>query len=84
MSKVRIEDSLVQLELNPNLEESPQDMTDRQWSSLEKRACSMIRDCLVDSVLYGVLEERSPKGLWSRLHTMYMGKNMCNKLILKK
>ena len=44
----------------------------------------MIRGYLTDSIFYGVLEERSPKELWSRLHTMYMEKNMYNKLILKK
>ena len=34
-------------------------------------------------VVFG-LEEKTPKGLWSKLHTIYMGKNMCNKLMLKK
>ena len=44
----------------------------------------MIRDCLADSILYDVLEKRSPKGLWLRLHTMYMEKYMCNQLMLKR
>ena len=44
----------------------------------------MIRGCLANAVLYLVLEERTPKGLWLKLHTMYMKKNMCNKLMLKK
>ena len=79
-----MEDLLVQLGLDPALEERSEDMMDRQWSSLEKRECSVIRGYLANSVLYGVLEERSPKRLWWRLHTMYMGKNICNKLMLKK
>ncbi|KAG1346534.1 putative Retrovirus-related Pol polyprotein from transposon TNT 1-94 [Cocos nucifera] len=52
--------------------------------SLEKRACATIRTCLTDEVLYDILEEKAFKGLWSRLHQLYIGKNMCNKLVLKK
>ena len=52
--------------------------------SLEKRACSAIKRCLADLLLYSMLEKRTPKGLWSKLHIMYMKKNMCNKLMLKK
>ena len=59
-------------------------MTDREWASLEKRAYAAIRGCLVDAALYNVLEEKMLKGLWSKLHAMYMGQNMCNKLIWKK
>ena len=44
----------------------------------------MIKRCLTDAALYSVLEERISKGLWSKLHTMYMRKNICNKLMLKK
>ena len=44
----------------------------------------MIKRCLADVALYSVLEERTPKGLWSKLRITYMGKNMCNKLMLKK
>ena len=35
-------------------------------------------------VLYLVIEKKTPKGLWSKLHTLYMKKNMYNKLMLKK
>ena len=84
MWKVRVEDLLVQMGLDLALEDRPGGMNDKEWMSLEKRACAMIRACLADEILYGVLEEKTSKGLWSRLHTMYMGKNMCNKLVLKK
>ena len=43
-----------------------------------------IRGNLAYSILYDVLEKRSPKELWSKLYIMYMKKNMCNKLMLKK
>ena len=61
--KVRVEDFLVQAELDQVLEENPEGMSDCQWMSLEKKACSIIRECLVDVALYSVLEERTPGGL---------------------
>ena len=45
MWKVRVEDILVQHELDLALEERPDEMTDRQWMSLKKRVCSAIREC---------------------------------------
>ena len=74
---------LVQMGLDVTLEERLENVADKEWMSLEKRACATVRDCLTDEVLYGVLKERTPKGLWSRLHTLYMQRNMCNKLVLK-
>ena len=79
-----MEDLLVQLELNQALEEKLDGTLDKQWLSLEKKACAMIRGCLSDVALYSVIEERTPKGLWSKLHILYIGKNMGNKLMLKK
>ena len=66
------------------LEERPEGMTDKEWASLEKRACAATRGCLADEVLYSILEEKMPKELWSKLHAMYMGQNIHNKLMLKK
>ena len=37
---------------NQTLEEKPEEMTDPQWMSLEKKACSVIRGCLTDAMLY--------------------------------
>ena len=82
--KVRVKDFLVQYELDRALEERSDGMLDRQWMSLEKRACAAIRGFSADAALYLVLEEKTPKGLWSKLHTLYITKNMCNKLMLKK
>ena len=84
MWKVRVEDLLVHNFLDLALEERPKGMTDREWSSLGKRACAAIRGCLADATFYSILEEKTLKGLWSKLHFMYMRKNMCNKLMLKK
>ena len=42
MWSTRVEDLLVQQELDLTLEEKPKGMTDRAWSSLEKRVYSLI------------------------------------------
>ena len=84
MWKVRVEDLLVQMGLDLALEDRSEAMNGKQWVSLKKRAYATIRACLVDEIFYSVLEERSPRGLWLRLHILYMEKNMCNKLMLKK
>ena len=70
--------------LDSILEDRSEEMTNKQWVSLEKKACAMIRACLMDEILCDMLEERSSRDLWSRLHILYMEKNMCNKLILNK
>ena len=79
-----MKDQLIQQELDLTLEEKLEGMTDWVWSSLEKKTCSLIRWYLTDSMLYNVLEEKTPKGLWSRLHSLYIERNICNKLMLKK
>ncbi len=61
MWKVRVEDLLVQNYLDSVLEDRPEGMTEKEWFSLEKRACAAIRGCLADSALYSVLEEKTPK-----------------------
>ena len=63
MWKIRVEDLLVQADLDQALDEKPEGMTDRQWASLEKKACLVIRGCLTDAALYSVLEKKTPKGL---------------------
>lgn len=79
-----MKDLLVQIGLDSALKDRLEGMTDRQWMSLEKRVYATIRTCLEDEVLFDILKERSPRDLWSRLHILYTGKNMYNKLILKK
>ena len=63
MWMVRMEDLLIQLRLDSTLKDRLEEITDKKWVSIEKRACAMIRACLVDEVLYDVLEKRTHKGL---------------------
>ena len=55
------------MRLDSALEDRLEEMIDKEWMSLEKRACAMIRACLADEILYGVLEEKTSKKLWLRL-----------------
>ena len=54
------------------------------WEELEEIAFSTIQMCLADQVLSKVYTETMAKGLWKRLENTYIGKNMTNKLWLKK
>ena len=38
-----------------DIEEKPEGMTDRQWMSLEKKTCSVIRRYVADATFYSVL-----------------------------
>ena len=77
MWKVQVEDLLVQADLDQALKEKLEGMTDRQWMSLEKKACSVIRGCFTDMVLYSVLEERIPKGFMIEVaHHVYREKHV--------
>ena len=58
-----MEDLLIQMGLDSVLKDRLKEMTDKQWVFLEKKICAMIRTCLTDEVLYGMLEERSSKNL---------------------
>ena len=63
MWKVRVEDLLVQNFFDVALEAKPKEMSERDWLSLEKRACATIKGCLADSTLYNFLDEKKSKDL---------------------
>jgi hypothetical protein len=57
-------------------------MLTEEWEKLERRAKSMIRLCLVDSILLNVLGEDSVKKLWDKLGSLYQSISLVNKLFL--
>ena len=59
-------------------------MKDIEWQDSETRAASTIRMCLVDKVMYHVMDEESPEAIWLKLESRYMSKSLTNKLLLKK
>ena len=58
---------MIQTNLDQVLEKKPKGMSNRQWMSLEKKACSVIRECLMCVALYSMLEEKTSKGLWVKV-----------------
>ena len=62
----------------------PEGMKVTEWKDLETRAASNIRMCLVDKVMYHVMDEESPVATWLKLESRYMSKSLTNKLFLKK
>ena len=54
------------------------------WKDLEMRAASTIKMCLASEVMYHVMDEESPAGIWLKLESQYMSKSLTNKILLKK
>jgi hypothetical protein len=59
-------------------------MTDDQWDEMDEKALSSIQLCLSKEVLREVVKETTAAGLWLKLETLYMTKNLANKLRLKE
>ena len=56
----------------------------KDWKEMDLKATSMIHQCLLDEVMYNVMDEEMAIGLWSRLETliqvvrfMYVPKRSC-------
>jgi len=64
--------------------EKPSKMEDDEWNDIDFRAKAMIILCLLDEVLYNVMNEETTAGLWYRLESMCMTKSLSNKLFMKK
>lgn len=57
---------------------------DDEWADIDKRAINSIEQYLSNEVMLNVMEEESAKDLWKKLEKLYIGKNLTNKLHLKK
>jgi len=62
----------------------PASMTDDHWDELDEKVLSSIQLCLSKEVLREVVNETTAAGLWLKLETLYMTKNLANKLRLKE
>jgi hypothetical protein len=85
--KLKMRDLLVQQGLQKALagkSKKPTSMTDEDWEDLDARALSTIRLCLADEVLFNIVEEKTTTGLWTKLESLYMTKNLSNKIFLKR
>lgn len=59
-------------------------MIDSDWEDLDARALSTIRLCLVDEVLFNIVEESIAAGLWEKLEKLYMRKSLTSRIYLKR
>ena len=81
----RMKDPLVQNIIYKILtREKSKKISTEEWKKLEEIAFSMIYMCLSDEVLPEINMKTISKGYWQKLENSYMGKNMINKLWLKK
>ena len=48
------------------------------------KVVAVIRLCLADEVMYHVMDDKSPVGIWLKLESRYMSKSLTNKLYLKQ
>ena len=62
----------------------PESMEEVDWKELEAKAMAVIRLCLADDVIYHVMDDESPPGIWLKLESRYMSKSLSNKLYLKQ
>ena len=65
-------------------ENKPSKMEDVELVDFGVRAKVTIILCLSDKVLYNVMNEKTTANLWYSLESLYMTKNLSNKLFLKK
>ena len=83
----RVKDLLVQQGLSKALSgasKKPEQMSNDDWEDLQAKAVSTIRLCLADEVMYHVIGDDSPAGVWTKLESRYMSKSLTNKLFLKQ
>ena len=58
----------------------PASMSNENWEELDLKAASTIQLYLADEIIYNVMNEEMTTSLWSKLETLYMTKNLSNKL----
>lgn len=85
--KMKVEDLLVQNDQALALKgvaNKPNNMIDEERVKLDRKTISTICLCLVDSVLFNIVEEKTTKSLWEKPEKSYDTKTATNKVILKK
>jgi hypothetical protein len=85
--KLKMRDLLVQQGLQKALAGKSKklaSMTDEDWEDLDARALNTICLCLADEVLFNIAKETTTTGLWTKLESLYMTKNLSNIIFLKR
>lgn len=83
--QMRLKDLLAQQGISKALEETmPEKMDAGKWEEMKAQAAATIRLSLSDSVMYQVMDEKTPKEIWDKLASLYMSKSLTSKLYLKQ
>ena len=59
-------------------------MDDLNWEELQQRAMRTVRLCLIDEIIYQVMDIKSSREVWQKLESQYMSKSLTNKLYFKQ
>ena len=59
-------------------------MIDDELQELNMKEVSTIWPCLVDELMYDVMDDLSTAAVWLKLESKYMSKSLTNKLNLKR
>ena len=83
--QTRVKDILAQEGILKGLKETkPAKVVNDAWEDMQVQAAATIRLCLADQVMYHVMDEDTPKGIWDKLANRYMFKSATNMLYLKQ
>eukprot|EP00253_Pinus_taeda_P025701 PITA_25701 len=84
--KLKMEDLLVDKDqwIKVDAGTKPTGVYNEEWKKLDRKAKSIIRLCVQDSVLLNLLGEATTKALWDKLGTLYQSKSLVNTLLLQK
>ena len=83
----RMKDLLIQQGVHKALlgkEKKLETMKDIEWVEMDEKAASAIRLNLGDEVIHNILVAKTSKEVWEKLEGLYMGKDLANKLYVKK
>lgn len=62
----------------------PIGMDDTNWEEQKMKAMATIRLCIVDDVMYHVINEKSLAEIWMKLESRHMSKSLMKRLYLKQ
>ena len=78
-------DILAQQGILKGLQETkPAKVDNDAWEGMQVQAIATMRLCLADQIMYHVMDDDTPMGIWDKLANHYMSKSATNKLYLKQ
>ena len=66
------------------MDERPDDMTEKEWALLDRRALAVVRKALTQAVAFNVGKDTTVKGLLDALQGVYEKSSASNRLFLIK